>query len=465
MMSFFGGTTDVIMMEESKLFGTSGIRGIVNEKITPQFVLDIGNSIAAMAGKGARVCIGHDARTSSPLLKNIIISALVSSGVNVTDLKMVPTPVLAFATRKHGFDVGVMITASHNPPEYNGIKLYNNEGVAFSKEEEKRIEGIFSSKKFIKAQWNDFGRINKFDVSEDYIRDVKSRISLDRKFSIMIDPGNGAGCSIVPRLFKELGCEVKVVNSLPDGSFSNRFSEPKEENLQATIRKFMNSDCELCVCLDGDGDRTTFIDRQGFIQTDFMAAFFAGLRTKHMDNKKVVTSVDASHAIPHAVKENGGEVFLHKVGDTFISHEMKKVGAQSGFEPCGHFMLSEFSLSPDPVYGTCWILSKIKSVAEIRDFIDSLPEFHFKRESLKLSGDCCKLEVMGKISNLIREGVEFQSFTDIDGFRLDFKDKSWVLIRPSGTEPIIRYSAEAMSRETLLKRLDFASILIKKCMG
>lgn len=205
-----------------KLFGTSGVRGVINKDVTPELAIDLGLALATHLKNSGTIVVGKDPRTSSDMLESCLVSGLLSGGCDVKRLGIVPTPAVSFAARLLNADSGIMITASHNPPEYNGMKFWNSDGMAYTPEQETKIEKIYSSKKLNFASWNKIGNFEAVDVLPNYIDEMTNRVSLRRGYKVVLDCGNGAGALVTPYLLQKLGCKVITLNSQVDGFFPGR---------------------------------------------------------------------------------------------------------------------------------------------------------------------------------------------------------------------------------------------------
>ena len=242
------------------LFGTSGVRGVVNEDLTVELCKDVGKSLGTMLAPGSIVCLGTDSRLSRELIKKAVSDGLTDTGVNVADLGIVPTPAVALLTREMRFNAGIMITASHNPPEFNGIKLFNSDSIGFNRSQEEALEKICYSRKYRTAKP---GRVQSAphlkDKYFDFLQSLVGTSNFNRKLAIVIDPGNGAASGFATELFNKLGFTVIPVNDVPDGRFPGRSSEPKEDTLQSTIQFLRQKNADLAVCFDGDADRVSLL--------------------------------------------------------------------------------------------------------------------------------------------------------------------------------------------------------------
>lgn len=431
-------------MMNKRLFGTSGIRGVVNRDLTPSLCSDVGRALGTMLPPGSSVCVGTDSRLSREMVKNAVSDGLIGAGINVAHLGIVPTPALALLTREIGFDAGVMITASHNPPEYNGIKLFNRDSIGYSREQEEALENIYYEGKF---------RISKTGAAETLMRarlrymEALKLLIKDFKFNtdlkLLVDPGNGAASGFVSYILESLGFKVIPFNDIPDGRFPGRNPEPKADTLTETMRFLRQKNADLAICFDGDADRVVFCDQTGFLGFNEMLAYISRLVIKMTGRKTVAATVETGILLDCAVEDLGGHVIRGKVGDVYAAHLARDNKAALGVEPVGVYIIPEAGYYPDSIYASLLLLSSFSNVAEIRQFFKTLPPLFFNKDRVDCPDDL-KQEVMQKI----RKKADFlkpATINDLDGLRLEFGG-SWMLIRASGTEPVIRIMAESKSQ-------------------
>ncbi|MCL2156747.1 MAG: phosphoglucosamine mutase, partial [Methanobrevibacter sp.] len=247
-----------------KLFGTSGIRGKIKEEITAELALNVGKALATYLGGKGNVVIGYDSRTTNQMLENAICAGLLESGCNVFKLKMVPTPLVGYAVAKLGVDAGIMITASHNPSQYNGIKVWNKNGMAYTPSQEEELEKIYFSKEFINVSWENIGTTHLIeDVKESYINELLNIVDIKPGLKVVVDPASGAGSELSPIIFRRSGCEVVSLNSQVDGFFPGRNPEPNEQNLKDLMKVVVAVGADIGIAHDGDADRMIAVDEKG----------------------------------------------------------------------------------------------------------------------------------------------------------------------------------------------------------
>ena len=426
-----------------RLFGTSGIRGIVGQDITEDFCREVAQATGTNLAPESKVCIATDTRVSREMVKSAVISGLRASGIGVTDLGILPTPALALLTRKMGFDTGVMITASHNPPEYNGIKLFNGNSIGYSPEQEAEIERIYEERSFRNGYTGSLDQCQDArEVYFQFVTDRFSRAKFASNFRIVVDAGNGAASGFARDLFSRLGLDVVPINDEPDGRFPGRNPEPSQDTLAGTIEFTRQQGAELAVCFDGDADRVVFSDREGFLGFNEMTTLISRFAIARRRKKKVATTVESGRLLELVLGDMGVEIVRGKVGDASVSYLAQQIDAAIGVEPIGVYIMPEAGYYPDSFFATITLLSQIRKSQDIRDAIRQMPRLYFSQRKLPCP-DSLKALVMGKIED---DGnfLGTDQVNNLDGLRFEFDD-SWILIRTSGTEPLIRVIAESGS--------------------
>ncbi len=425
-----------------QLFGTSGIRRAVDRSLV-QLALNVGLAVGQVYGD---VVVGCDTRTSSGALKHALISGLLAGGAKCCDAGVLPTPTLAFAARE--FKAGAMITASHNPPEYNGIKLVNPDGSAFDSSQRKQIEELILSDSLTAAPWDKIGNGGVYEGAvERHVERILKDFPDGLKLKVVVDSGCGAAYFITPYLLRRLGCEVVALNCYPSG-FCPHDIEPTEANLRDLIEATKEFGADLGIAHDGDADRMMVVDDKGrFVPGDKLLAIFA----QGVGARKVVTTIDASMSID----EMGFKVSRTRVGDPYVSEELKK-GGDFGGEPSGNWIFPNVSLCPDGIYAAVQVVA-IAGRQKLSLLVDSLPSYAVLRGSINSEGIA-----MSELEQRLK-AMKPLSVSDVDGIKLNFED-GWLLIRASGTEPKIRVTAEAKSEAQVHQLYDSGISAIKDCI-
>ena len=404
-----------------QLFGTSGIRRIIDRDLI-QLALKVGLAVGKVYGN---VVIGTDPRTSGDALKHSVISGLLAAGAKCRNAGMVPTPTLALAARE--FDAGVMVTASHNPPEYNGIKLLNPDGSSFGSTQQEQMEDLILSDSLDVTAWAEIKNCTAYNGAiEQHIERIMQDFPGEYHVKVVVDAGGGAASGITPALLRKMGCEVIAINCNPGGFFP-RGIEPVESNLGDLIKAVKESGADIGIAHDGDADRMMAVDDRGrFVSGDKLLVLFAGIAGA----KEMVTTIDASMA----VEEAGFSVRRTRVGDTAVSEELGNGGSFGG-EPSGSWVFPGISLCPDGIYASAQAVA-IASRQKLSGLLDEIPSYPIIRGSVELDGAVPDDLESGFIA------LKPQSVSNTDGIKLYFPD-GWLLVRVSGTEPKIRLTAEA----------------------
>lgn len=424
------------------------MRSLVNVDLTPTLASRIGAAIATQS-KAKKALVARDTRTSGLMLENALTSGLMASGVTVTHMGTIPTPVLAFLTRKMNADVGVMITASHNPPQYNGIKIFNPDGMSYTEKDQKEIEKTLARKRFSLADWQNIGEIKRSEDTEVYFKEIERVVKLHRKWNIIVDPGCGATFDIAPRLLKNLGCKVIPLNAQPDGFFPARSPEPNEHSLKSLASTVATIGADLGIAYDGDGDRVAFIDEKGrFVDFDRVLAAYAAYVVKKSGGGLVVTNVEASMCIEKMVEQRGAKVMRTKVGDVYLSGAMKKKNAIFGGEPCGAWIHPQFHYCPDGILSSALLLKALEDEnRKLSEIIAETPKYQTLRRNVACS-DEAKYNVVKKFGeNFLNVFPKTITVSKVDGIRVSVED-GWILVRASGTEPLVRLTVEGESLKT-----------------
>ncbi len=421
------------------LFGTSGIRAVVDSWLI-QLALKVGLAVGQINGN---VIVGCDTRTSSNAMKKTFIAGLMAAGAKGYDAGVLPTPTLALAAR--GFDAGVMITASHNPPEYNGIKLLNPDGSAFDSNQQKQIEEMILNGSLSTTSWDRFQSCSIYpDAVKKHIERILTDFPDKFKLKVALDCGCGAASVITPFLLDKMGCEVLALNCHPSGFFP-RAAEPTDVNLGELIKAVRQSGVDLGIAHDGDADRMMVVDDKGsFISGDRLLVLLA----RGLGAREVVTTVDASMAIDEAIFN----ITRTRVGDNYVSQQLKK-GGDFGGEPSGSWVFPKNSLCPDGIYAVAQVVS-IARRQRLSKLIDGVSGYPLLRGSINCDGI-----VMSQLERKLL-AMKPLSVDKIDGIKLGFTN-GWLLVRASGTEPKIRVTAEAKTEAQVRRIYDNAIGLIK----
>lgn len=413
------------------LFGSSGIRMQYGRRL-----LDLSLRIGAALGAGREcVVLGSDTRTTRDILTQSLISGILSSGANVITGGIAPTPTIAYAAR--AADAACMVTASHNPETYNGLKLFNQDGSSFTIAQQQQMEESLENPDW--TDWKAIGSRRESDIITPHREAILSSISPPEGISIVLDCGGGAGSLITPSLFKEAGVRSICLNCDPTGTFP-RPSEPLPENLSYIPSIIRKSGASCGIAHDGDADRCVAFDNQGrFISGEHLLMLFA----RYLDLHEVVTTVDASMAI-----EEVATVRRTPVGDSFVSETLLSWGGLGG-EPSGSWIFPAHSLCPDGIYAAA-LFCEIAGEWDVAEEVDTMPVYPILRSSVQTEDGDSALRSLG-------------AEVPTDGIRVE-KEDGWYLIRTSGTEPKVRVTAEGRTKDLAENLLSEGEDRLKKAL-
>ena len=431
-----------------RLFGSSGIRGVIGEGFTIELAESIGK---AAGGMHDHLVLGRDTRTSGPMVAQAIISGATAAGAEVHDAGVVSTPTLARAASSFG--CGIMVTASHNPAQYNGVKLWNPDGSAFDTDQMEEVEDRIDSPGPVR-DWASVGRSLMLEGAERSHIDAILDSVKGSEASVVVDCGCGATFRVSPLTLRELGCSVLSLNAQPDGFFPGRTPEPTEEALADLKAAVLRRKADLGIAHDGDGDRMVAIDDRGrFVSGDRLITLFASA----MNARGVVAPMDASMVLDEMV----GTVERCRVGDVYVAEALKRTGLDFGGEPSGTYIFPQQTYCPDGVLASA-MLASMASEQPLSERLDSLPSFPSTRGSLPF--DAKERERLVKRLGVEMGGLDCDRLLTLDGFRAEFPD-GWLLIRFSGTEPKLRTTVEARDEEELKRLESIVSKVIRRCLA
>ncbi len=430
----------------AKFFGTNGIRGVFSEDFTLEFIHDMTLAIGTYFERGP-ILIGFDGRESSPVICKVVSSALNSIGIDCNVTGLVPTPCLEFAVKTLGYSGGIMITASHNPPQYNGIKPAAKDGVEISREDELVIEDIYLQKSWITNPEN-YGITGKEERAiETYLKGIVSQVDSklieSKNFKVVLDLGNGVQAVSAPDFCKMMQCKTFLVNQNIDGTFPGRGSEPTPQNLSELSKIVTENNADLGIAFDGDGDRSIFCDNNGNILSGDKSAL---VLTQHIlkknPNSLIVTCLNSGSNIEVLADKFNSKVIRTKVGSVEVSRKMVSTDALIGFEENGGFMYGKHNQVRDGCMALALMLDLLATGKSLSDEIASLPPSFTTKDKVS-----CSPENVSKLIFSLKE--EFPGSDTTDGIKITIDHKNWVMIRPSGTEPIVRVFAESESQDKL----------------
>jgi len=425
-----------------KMFGTNGIRGVANDYLSCELSMKVGRAIAYVLGPGP-IAIAMDTRVSSPMILSVVSAGIMSMGVDVIDLGMVPTPALQYFVKTHDdVTAGVMITASHNPPEFNGIKCVSGDGTECSHEEESAIEDAYDMD-LQTVEWQKVGSMSLVeDAGERYIDAIVSKVDVEaiRKadLKIVLDCANGASVHTSPLLLEKLGVFAVVLNGEPDGMFPGHYSEPVEENLSELKETVKEIHADLGIAHDGDADRVVFVSDTGnYLPGDVGLALLSILYVKISENKQLVSTVALSNMVEDAVREAGGETVRTAVGSPIVARKMIETGAPIGGEDNGGIILADHQFCRDGAMAAARMMEFVAKNGSVQAQVDKLPNYCTIKSTVY-----CPDDKKSQLLVQMATGHSAEKLDTTDGLKISYDD-GWVLLRPSGTEPKFRIYSES----------------------
>lgn len=435
-------------------FGTNGVRGVVGDTMTVEIAQRLGQAVGTYLEAGQTLAIGTDARSSRDMLSSAFIAGVLSTGVHVQELGILPSPGIQLWVRDENLDFGAIVTASHNPPPDNGIKLIAPDGTETSKTEENAIEALFEAGEFRRVDWTDVGeRTRTEQAREHYLQAVLDQVDVDliRKSNlrVVLDPGGGAGCATAPELMERLGVETVRISCDFDPAFSDRPSEPTEAHAAAAIEAVVEHQADMGILQDGDADRAIFIDEQGqYVWGDQSLALAAYYElTRYEPGSKVCTAVSSSSCVQDVVDMQGGELIWTVVGSPIVARDMIRCGAVFGGEDNGGLMFTRHQICRDGLMAMAFMLELVaKTGKPLSELLEIVPRYALVKDKTKVPEDQ-KQTVLAALPGLLQGLDGVVSMDDRDGLKILFEN-GWVLVRPSGTEPIFRIQSEAKDEAT-----------------
>ncbi|MDK2801366.1 MAG: phosphoglucosamine mutase [Clostridiales bacterium] len=447
-----------------RLFGTDGIRGVANTELTPELAFKVGQAGAYVLTEEthhkAKILVGKDTRISGDMLEAALIAGICSVGAEAISIGVIPTPAVAYLTRLYNADAGVVISASHNPVEYNGIKYFNNKGYKLSDEIEERIEAIIldNAEQIPVLTGKDIGhKTENEDALDDYIKFVKSTIDVDLKgLKIALDCANGSAYEAAPIALFELGAEVSVIHNEPDGTNINlNCGSTHMEQLQKFV---VASGADIGLAFDGDADRVLAVDEQGnLVDGDQIMAICALnlMEQGKLKDNTLVATVMSNLGLFLMAKEKGLKIKQTKVGDRYVLEEMRENAYIIGGEQSGHIIFLEHNTTGDGMITALQLLSILKKsgkkVSELASVMQRLPQVLVNAKVKN-----------GNKNTYMEDEVIAQAVKELEN---TFKDSGRVLIRPSGTEPLVRVMIEGQNKEFLQQKAEELANLIEERLG
>lgn len=442
-------------MQEDKAFKTNDIRGIYPKEINESLAYLIGKAIVYKF-KPKVVVIGRDARASSPLLFSSVVKGVLESGCDVIDIGLTNTPLFYYSVGELKADFGIMITASHNPGQYNGFKLVKKGVVPTTAKEIQDIKNIILEKKATSSKPKKLGKIIRKEISEKYLKKLLSYSKIKKKLKVVVDTGNGMAAPIVSKAFSNLPISVIYINKKMDMIKPKHEANPlKIETLKELQKEVKKNKADIGIAFDGDGDRVGFVDDNGeIIPMDFITALLAKYFLEKKPKSKIIYDIRSSNIVKETVLASVGIPVEYKVGHSLIKKKMREINAVFAGEISGHYYLPEFYYCEAPIFISIILMNYLereklsKMILPFRKYYKS-PEINYKIKNPEK-----------KIKEL-RNKYSSGKIKTLDGLKIEYSDW-WFNVRGSHTEPLLRLNLEANTKELMVKKLKEIEDIIKK---
>lgn len=444
--------------KKRRLFGTSGIRGTLGTTLPPRLAYDMGLVFAEYLGNDGEVVVGHDVRFHSVVLYYQIIEGLRNGGIDVLAAGHLPTPALLHIQKSMGCAGAVMATGSHSLPFITGLLFFIKDGGETDEHIQDDLERIYFKRNFRRISTK--GSVNQLEslsIYRDNMIQAAKRFRTGMK--IVFDAGNGSMADTAPSLLNSVGNQVTAMNNVPDGNFPGRTPYPRKETLSGLRRKVIQSGAELGVATDGDGDRAVFVTRRGIVlQGDVVGAIFAD-RELAKKKMKIVAPLNSSNLLVHVCSKHGIEPILTRVGPPAIIGAVRRnPDTVFAFEETGKYIWPEVLLYGDSIYSTVRMIDiLLRESTTLDELVSQYPKFYMLKRMVRCTEEE-KWRAMSEVLNVCKKKFPEGRFVLVDGVKVQLEDDSWLLLRPSGTEPYFRCYAEAKSAK---RAVQLASVGMK----
>jgi len=434
------------MQINPQIFREYDIRGVVNKDLTPDIVRKIGQGFGTLMTRSGRrdLVVGRDGRLSSKDFAEALIEGLISTGCNVVDIGLCPTPVYYFSIFHLDKDGGMMVTGSHNPPEFNGFKVSVGKSTIFGKEIQ-NLRELIEKGKFVTGK----GDVSEMEIVQPYQDYIRKNIHAEKRMRVVIDAGNGTAGVVAGPLLRDLGCEVEELYCEVDGRFPNHFPDPTiPGNLKDLIERVKKTRADVGMGYDGDGDRIGVVDEQGnIIWGDQLMILFSREILKRKKGSAFVAEVKCSQNLFDDIEKHGGKATMWKTGHSLIKERMKEEKAALGGEMSGHiFFADRYFGYDDAIYASCRLIELLSGKDQkLSQLLNDVPKTFITPEIRVDCPDEIKFKVVEKVKEMLSKD---NPIIDVDGVRVKFED-GWGLVRPSNTQPVLVLRFEALTEKRL----------------
>jgi phosphomannomutase/phosphoglucomutase len=442
-----------------RLFGTSGIRGQVDDSLSPEVAVRAGLSFAALLQNKGSVLVGRDVRSNSQLIESALVSGLLAGGIDVLDCGIVPTPALLFAIKKLHYSAGVMVSGSHTPAPTTGLLFFLADTGEMDERDELRFEDFFRSEQLKRMPWNEVGSLSSLGILETYFDELGKELGSIGEFRVVVDPGNGAAWRTLGTVLENAGCQVVTINGKPDGTFPGRSPYPQPSTLGQLASTVKDAKADLGVGTDSDGDRALFAKSGDVLWGDTTCAIFVKDELRNHDGGHIITTINTSNVIRSLCQEHGGTLTVTKVGPPAMAEALRhERNALIATEESGKYIWPQVLMYGDAALAAGKLLQIMKREGKSLEELESeLPRFHQFKSTIPCP-DQLKSRVLEVAAGMWKDtkGVEVST---IDGIKVNYRNNSSFLLRASGTEPTLRCYAESLNLDEANKLREIVNAL------
>ncbi|HYB85153.1 MAG TPA: hypothetical protein VED86_07470 [archaeon] len=448
-----------------RLFGTSGIRGRVDDLLTPEFGVRAGLTFAALLQNKGAVLVGRDVRANSQLVQNALVSGLLAGGVNTFDCGVIPTPALLFAVKKLRYSGGVMVTGSHTPAPTTGLLFFLADTGEMDERNELRFEELFRSERLKRMPWNEVGCSSTLDILDTYFEALHQELAGIGGYRVVVDPGNGSTWRTLGPILETEGCEVVTINGQPDGAFAARSPYPQPSTLGQLALAVRDSKADLGVGVDSDGDRALFARGGNVLWGDTTCAIFVKNELRKHKGGRVITTINTSNVIRVLCQQYGGALTVTKVGPPAMAEALRAhKNALIATEESGKYIWPQVLMYSDAALATGKLLQIMKREEKsLEELEGEIPKFHQFKSNIPCP-EQLKSRTLKFAVETWKDAKDVEVST-IDGLKVNYPNHSSFLLRPSGTEPMLRCYAESLNLDDAKKLLDKVNGLAREALA
>jgi phosphomannomutase len=448
-----------------RLFGTSGIRGQVDDFLTPEFAVRAGLAFAGLLQNKGSVLVGRDVRSNSQLIESALISGLLAGGVDVSDCGIVPTPALLFSVKQLQHSGGIIVTGSHTQAATTGLLFFLADTSELDERDELRFEQLFRAEQPKRMPWNEVGISSKIDILETYFEELRRQLGSLGGYRVVVDPGNGSTCGTLGKILEDAGCEVVSINEKPDGTFPARSPYPQPSTLGQLASKVQEVQADLGVGTDSDGDRALFAKQGSVLWGDITCAMFVKNELKNHNGGHIIMTINTSNVIQLLCQQYGGTLTVTKVGPPAMAEALRREkDALIATEESGKYIWPRILMYGDAALATGKLLQIMKNEQKSLEQLETeLPRFYQFKSTIPCPDELKPYALKYAVNSW--KDVKDVEVSTIDGVKVNYPNHSSFLLRASGTEPNLRCYAESLNQDEAKNLFDIVNKLAHESLA